>query len=204
MMANDDIRDVLDFWFSGSNLDSPTVDSRMDRWFGSDDELDTAIVERFGELVEKASSGELDDWAGQPEGRLALIILLDQFRRNIYRGKPEAFDKDKDALKFAIEGTMAGDHNRLSAEQRIFFFMPLQHAESLKIQEKSVSIYNALAESVTGTLRETFATCAHFAELHRDIIAEFGRFPHRNAILGRDNSSAESAYLSGNAPSFGQ
>lgn len=203
-MINDDIQDVLDFWFSGSDLDSPTVDSRMDRWFGSDEELDATISGRFGELVDKASRGELGDWAKQPEGRLALVILLDQFRRNIYRGKPEAFEKDKDALKIVIEGTMAGDHKQLSAEQRIFFFMPLQHAESLKIQEKSVSIYNALAESVSGTLRETFATCAHFAELHRDIIAEFGRFPHRNAILGRENSSAESAYLSGNAPNFGQ
>lgn len=203
-MNDGDIQDVLDFWFSGSDLDSPTVDSRMDRWFGSDPELDAAIVTRFGNLVERASAGELDAWAAKPEGRLALIILLDQFRRNIYRGKPEAFARDSQALKFAIEGTMAGDHNHLSAEQRIFFFMPLQHAESLKIQEKSVSIYNALAESVSGTLRETFATCAHFAELHRDIVAEFGRFPHRNSILGREDSSAEMAYLTGNSPSFGQ
>jgi len=203
-MINDEIRAVLDFWFSGTDLDSPTVDSRMDRWFGSEPELDESIGVRFGDLVERASAGELDHWAAEPEGRLALIILLDQFRRNIYRGKPEAFARDNQALKFSIEGTMAGDHNRLSAEQRLFFFMPLQHAESLKIQEKSVSIYNALAESVTGTLRETFATCAHFAELHRDIIAEFGRFPHRNSILGRENSSEEAAYLSGSAPSFGQ
>jgi len=203
-MKNDDIQAVLDFWFSGSDLDSPTVDSRMDRWFGSEPELDEAIVGRFGDLVERASAGEFDSWAAEPEGRLALIILLDQFRRNIYRGKPEAFDRDSQALKLSIEGTMAGDHNHLSAEQRIFFFMPLQHAESLKIQEKSVSIYNALAESVTGTLRETFATCAHFAELHRDIIAEFGRFPHRNSILGRENSNEEATYLSGSAPSFGQ
>ncbi len=82
--------------------------------------------------------------------------------------------------------------------------MPLQHAESLKIQEKSVGIYNALADSVSGTLRETFMTAAHFAELHRDIVAEFGRFPHRNVILGRENSGAEANYLSADAPSFGQ
>jgi uncharacterized protein (DUF924 family) len=203
-MQEDDPQRVLDFWFGGSNRDTPTLDSRMDRWFSSDPELDATITERFGDLVEKASNGELDAWAGTPEGRLALIILLDQFRRHVYRGKPGAFSEDRRALKIAIEGTMAGDHNQLSAEQRLFFFMPLQHAESLKIQEKSVSIYNALAASVSGTLRETFATCAHFAELHRDIIAEFGRFPHRNAILGRENSGAEAAYLSGEAPSFGQ
>ncbi|NND35990.1 MAG: DUF924 domain-containing protein, partial [Gammaproteobacteria bacterium] len=132
------------------------------------------------------------------------IILLDQFRRNIYRGKPGAFELDKKALKICIEGTMSGVHKHLSPEQRVFFFMPLQHAESLKIQDKSVSIYNALAESVSDTLRETFATCAQFAELHRDIVAEFGRFPHRNEILGRENTEAEAAYLSGEVPSFGQ
>lgn len=204
IMENSQIQDVLDFWFSVSDLDSPTLDSRMDRWFGSDADLDTAIVERFGDLVQQASEGELDSWAKTPEGRLALIILLDQFRRNIYRGKPEAFAKDDRALKMCVEGTMSGVHNHLSSEQRIFFFMPLQHSESLKIQEKSVSIYNALADSVSGTLKETFATCAHFAELHRDIIAEFGRFPHRNKIVGREDTGEESAYLSGNAPSFGQ
>ncbi len=203
-MENGEAQRVLDYWFSGSDLDAPTLDSRMDRWFGSNPELDREITERFGELVCRASAGELDEWAGQPEGRLALIILLDQFRRNIYRGKPEAFARDRHALRLCIEGTMGGDHKHLTAEQRIFFFMPLQHAESLQIQEKSVSIYNALADSVSGTLRETFATCAHFAELHHDIIAEFGRFPHRNAVLGRENSSEEAAYLAEQVPSFGQ
>jgi len=203
-MENGAVRDVLDFWYSDADLDSPTLDSRMDRWFGSDASLDSEILERFGDLVQCASEGQLDAWAETPEGRLALIILLDQFRRNIFRGQPEAFEHDREALKLCVEGTMAGVHKELSAEQRIFFFMPLQHAESLQIQEKSVNIYNALAQSVSGTLRETFATCAHFAELHRDIIAEFGRFPHRNAILGRENTTDEAAYLSGSAPSFGQ
>jgi uncharacterized protein (DUF924 family) len=203
-MQNGEIKDVLDYWFSDSDLNSPTLDSRMDRWFGSSEELDQEIGERFGKLVEQASGDELDAWAEQPEGRLALIILLDQFRRSIYRGTPECFEQDKKALKICIEGTMSGVHKQLSAEQRVFFFMPLQHAESLKIQDKSVSIYNALADSVSDTLRETFATCAQFAELHRDIVAEFGRFPHRNAALGRANTEAEAAYLSGDAPSFGQ
>jgi len=203
-MQNGDFQDVLDYWYSDSDLDSPTLDSRMDRWFGSSDALDKEIGERFGELVKQASGGELDAWAETPEGRLALIILLDQFRRNIFRGEPEAFEQDNKALKICIEGTMSGVHKYLSPEQRIFFFMPLQHAESLKIQDKSVSIYNALADSVSDTLRETFATCAQFAELHRDIVAEFGRFPHRNAVLGRENTDAEAAYLSGEVPSFGQ
>ena len=197
-------QDVLDFWFSDSALNTPTVDSRMDRWFSSEPELDAAIEAQFGELVERASAEELTAWAEEPESRLALIILLDQFRRNIHRGTSAAFALDGVAPKLCVEGTIAGVHEQLTPKQQMFFFMPLQHTESLKIQDKSVSIYNALAESVTGTLRETFATCAHFAELHRDIIAEFGRFPHRNVILGRENSSAEANYLSADAPSFGQ
>ena len=203
-MSHSEIQRVLDFWFSDAELNSPEIDSRMDRWFGSSEELDEQISTQFGGLIEQASDGELDEWAETPAGRLALIIILDQFRRNIFRGEAAAFTHDKKALKLAIEGTISGAHKELSPLQKMFFFMPLQHAESLKIQEKSVGIFNALAESVSETLRETFLTAAHFAELHRDIVAEFGRFPHRNAVLGRENSSTEAEYLSGEAPSFGQ
>ena len=203
-MSNPDIQHVLDFWFSDSELDSPQLDSRMDRWFGASEELDEQIRLDFSELIELATNGQLDGWTETPRGRLALIILLDQFRRNIYRGSVDAYTHDKKALKIAIEGAMAGDHKQLNAVERLFFFMPLQHSELLKIQEKSVSIYNALAESVSGTMHETFLATAQFAELHHDIVAEFGRFPHRNAVLGRPNSSAEATYLSGDSPSFGQ
>ncbi len=203
-MSQPDIQRVLDFWFCDSDLDSPQLDSRMDRWFGADTELDEQIRGEFSQLAEMATTGQLDDWTQTPQGRLALIILLDQFRRNIFRGTVDAYTHDKKALRIAIEGTMAGDHKHLNSVQRMFFFMPLQHAESLKIQEKSVGIFNALARTVSGTLHETFLAAAQFAELHRDIVAEFGRFPHRNAVLGRPNSSAEAKYLSSDGPTFGQ
>jgi uncharacterized protein (DUF924 family) len=194
-----DIRRVLEFWFSDSELNSPRVDSRMDRWFGDgDNALNQRIRDNFEELVESASAGDLDTWTHTPDGRLALIILLDQFRRHIYRGTAAAFSKDKQALKISIEGTITGDHSKLSAIQRMIFFMPLQRSESLKIQDKSVAVFRALAESVSATLRETFLTVANFAELRRDIVAEFGRFPHRNPILGRDDTAAETAYMAGN------
>jgi uncharacterized protein (DUF924 family) len=197
-MANTDITRVLDFWFSGSELDSPRVDSRMDRWFGDgDDALNQQIRENFQGLVERASTGDLDGWTDTPGGRLALIIVLDQFRRHIYRGTIKAFSHDNQALKISIEGTITGDHKKLSAIQRMFFFMPLQRSESIKIQEKSVAIFRALADSVSATLRETFLTAANFAELRRDIVAEFGRFPHRNPILGREDTAAERTYLAG-------
>ena len=197
-MLSPDIKRVLDFWFSYSELDSPRVDSRMDRWFGDGDfALNQRIRDDFEDLVERASVGDLDGWTDTPDGRLALIILLDQFRRHIYRGTAEAFSRDKQALKISIEGTISGDHKKLSAIQRMIFFMPLQRAESLKIQEKSVAIFTALAGSVSATLRETFLTAANFAELRRDIVAEFGRFPHRNPILGREDTAAETSYMAG-------
>ena len=197
-MLSPDIKRVLDFWFSYSELDSPRVDSRMDRWFGDGDfALNQQIRDDFEDLVERASVGDLDGWTDTQDGRLALIILLDQFRRHIYRGTAEAFSRDKQALKISIEGTISGDHKKLSAIQRMIFFMPLQRAESLKIQEKSVAIFTALAGSVSATLRETFLTAANFAELRRDIVAEFGRFPHRNPILGREDTAAETSYMAG-------
>ena len=203
-MTDTDFRRVLDFWFNDCELDSPHIDARMDRWFGDDPELDQAIRDQFGDLIEQASRGELDHWADDPKGRLALIIVLDQFRRNVYRGTADAYAEDRRALKLCVEGTLSGAYKSLSPEEQVFYFMPLQHAESRKVQEKSVSIYRALANRVSETLRETFLTTAQFAELHRDIIAQFGRFPHRNAVLGRENTPEEEQYLSGDSPDFGQ
>jgi uncharacterized protein (DUF924 family) len=203
-MSETEIQRVLDFWFSGGELDSPGVDSRMDRWFGNSEVLDREIREGFGGLVEQATNGELDHWAGSPEGRLALIILLDQFRRNIYRGDKEAFLKDEVALALCNDGIKANMHEQLTPEQRLFFFMPMQHCESLDVQKKAVDIFHELAESVTETMRESFVTSAQFAELHHDIVEQFGRFPHRNRILGRENTVEEESYLTGDASSFGQ
>lgn len=198
-MNHDLVQSILEFWFAGNRLDSPRVDSRMDRWFGDrSDSLSRQIQAEFGELVQRASDGALDDWKSTPEGRLALIILLDQFRRHIYAGKAEAYTHDTEALKISVEGTIGGDHKNLSAIQRMFYFMPLQRSESLKFQQKSVAIYTALANSVSETLRETFLTAAHFAELRHDIVAAFGRFPHRNRALGREDTAAERAYLAEN------
>lgn len=203
-MSAAEYEDVLDFWFDGCEQDAPHIDARMDRWFGSDRGLDREIAVRFGELVNRACTGELDHWAGEPRGRLALIILIDQFRRNIHRGTAEAYSNDGKALKFCVDGIVNRAYKTLRPEEQIFFFMPLQHAESSKLQDKSVSIYQALANKVSETQRETFLTTAQFAELHRDIVAEFGRFPHRNKVLGRENTEAEEAYLAGEAISFGQ
>lgn len=194
---------ILAFWFKEAALSTPQIDRRMDTWFGEDAVFDAMVQNEFADDVEKASDGKLDHWAHKPEGRLALILLLDQFRRNIHRGTAEAFARDKQALKLCVEGAMKKKDQGLTPIQRVFFYMPLQHAESLKVQEKGVQLFNKLAEAVSPTYRETFATIAQFAELHRDIIAQFGRFPHRNKVLGRDNTPEEDEYLA-DAPGFGQ
>ena len=195
---------ILSFWFKEQALSAPQIDRRMDIWFGENPDFDDEIEAEFSDDVAGASKGKLGHWADDPHGRLALIILIDQFRRNIYRNTKKAFSKDRLALKLCVEGAMEKKDKGLTPIQKVFFYMPLQHAESRKVQAKSVDLYNRLAESVSPTYRETFLTVAQFAELHKDIIDQFGRFPHRNALLGRENTPEEDEYLAGDSPDFGQ
>lgn len=195
---------ILAFWFKEHELSAPQIDHRMDIWFGEDEVFDHECKKMFSADVDKASEGQLDHWALEAKGRLALILLLDQFRRNIYRGTAEAFAMDKAALKLCVEGALEKKDKGLTPIQRAFFYMPLQHAESLKVQTKSVQIFSRLSEAVSPTYRETFETIAQFAELHHDIVKQFGRFPHRNKLLGRENTPEEDEYLAGDSPDFGQ
>lgn len=198
------IDEILSFWFKERKLTAPKIDSRMDIWFGEDPVFDHEIEKAFGTDVDSASDGKLNHWAHKPHGRLALILLLDQFRRNIYRGTVDAFAKDKVALKLCVEGAMEKADQSLSPIERVFFYMPLQHSESIKVQAKAVKIYDRLAEAVSPTYAETFATIAQFAELHHDIVKLFGRFPHRNKLLNRQNTPREDEYLSGDSPTVEQ
>ena len=195
---------ILSFWFKEHALTAPQIDRRMDIWFGEDEVFDMECKKEFEGDVARASAGELEHWGDDSRGRLALILLLDQFRRNIYRNTADAFAMDRLALKYCVEGAREKKDKGLTAIQQAFFYMPLQHAESLKVQDKAVEIFNRLAEAVSPTYRETFETMATFAELHRDIIAQFGRFPHRNKLLGRENTPEEDEYLAGDSPDFGQ
>jgi uncharacterized protein (DUF924 family) len=190
---------ILAFWFKEQALTAPQIDRRMDVWFGGDEVFDLECKKEFGDDVELASEGKLDHWADEPRGRLALILLLDQIRRNIYRNTARAFEMDKAALKLCVEGARDKKDKGLTPIEQAFFYMPLQHTESRKVQEKAVDIFN-----VSPTYRETFETMAQFAELHRDIVEQFGRFPHRNVLLGRENTPEEDEYLAGDSPDFGQ
>lgn len=201
---DDDIDRVLGLWFAEKELGAPQIDARMETWFSENPELDARLRYEFGDLISQASEGRLSSWAESARGRLALILLIDQFRRNVYRGTAKAFSHDRLALRLAVEGIVERLDRDLSHIERVFFYMPLQHAESLRVQEKSVQVFNALAREVSPTLTETFETFAQFAELHCDIIRQFRRFPHRNRILERANTPEEAEYLSEDAPDFGQ
>ena len=195
---------ILSFWFKEHALSAPQIDRRMEIWFSEDAVFDHEIEKEFADEVVKACKGELDHWATTPHGRLALIILIDQFRRNIHRNTARAFSKDQLALKLCVQGAMEKKDKGLTPIQKVFFYMPLQHAESKKVQAKSVELYQRLAETASPTYRETFLTVVQFAELHKDIIDQFGRFPHRNKLLGRANTPEEDEYLAGDSPNFGQ
>lgn len=198
------IEAILSFWFKEQELSAPQIDRRMEIWFSEDAVLDHQIEKDFADDVAAACKGKLDHWAAEPRGRLALIILIDQFRRNIHRNTADAFSKDRLALKLCVEGAMEKKDKGLTSIERVFFYMPLQHAESRKVQAKSVELYDRLAEVVSATERETFLTIAQFAELHKDIIDQFGRFPHRNKIMNRENTAEETEFLADDSPDFGQ
>jgi uncharacterized protein (DUF924 family) len=185
--------DVLDFWFGA---DAAAVDAAaVQRWFARDDAFDATIRERFGAAVPIARDGGLDAWARHPRGWLALLLVLDQFPRNLHRGSPLAFASDARALDTAAAGIGRGDDQALLPIERVFSYLPLEHAEDLAMQERCVRLFTTLRDSVAAAERERFADFLGYARRHHDVIARFGRFPHRNAVLGRASTPAELAYL---------
>lgn len=193
---------VLEFWFGKSGDDSATAQSQQKLWWSKTAEVDADIRRRFGDLVETASKGALDHWAQDARGRLALILLFDQFPRNMYRDTPQAFACDPLARKLALEGISSGADRALRAIERVFFYLPLEHSESAELQERCVALFTALAAGVPEADRKTFKGYVDYAVRHRDVIHRFGRFPHRNQILGRVSTPEEIAFLKQPGSSF--
>jgi uncharacterized protein (DUF924 family) len=187
--------EVLLFWFGSASLDAPPDAERMRLWFGGGDDVDREIRHLFAADVESARRGELNDWAATPRGRLALIILLDQFSRNLYRGSGEAFAKDALALELAVDGLDSGADRALSSIERMFFVLPLEHAEHLPQQDRVLAYFEAWLEELPEGLRGMGPGVRDFARLHRDVIARFGRFPTRNQALGRVSTPEEEAHV---------
>ena len=203
----DEALEVRRFWFGRLPLQPEGVRARLALWFGEgadEQRADELIRSRFGALLERAAAGELAAWADSPRRRLSLILLLDQFPRHVHRGSARAFATDREALALTLSGMQSAADAALSAVERIFFYMPLQHAELRDAQEESVAAYRRLLNEAPQALRAMFASSLESARRHHEIIARFGRFPHRNKVLERANTTEEEAYLSGGGDRFGQ
>ncbi len=198
------IEDILHFWFA----DAPTLPAaaaeRNKFWFEASDEFDRTIWSMFADSVSDAAAGLYDVWADTAAGRLTLILLLDQFPRNMYRGTAEVFRYDTRALAFAREGVEKDHLAELSIPEQAFFLMPYQHSEDLATQKEGVELYRTMAALADDEWRELAEGYRDFAILHHDIIERFGRFPHRNAVLGRSPTPAEERYLAAGGETFGQ
>lgn len=169
-------QDVRDFWFSAE---------MEPYWFEKSDDIDNQIIQLFGSTYEAAHGERLNHWMNGPEDALALMITLDQFPRNMFRGSGRSFESNDIVLKHARAAIVQGFDQKTDAKARQFFYLPFMHSEDLADQERSVKLYEALGDE--NSLR--------FAIVHRDIVAQFGRFPHRNAVLGRENTPEETEFL---------
>jgi uncharacterized protein (DUF924 family) len=194
-VATEPFEAVLFDWFGPLGLGGLPAPAKRQRWFQGGAAVDAELRERFGAEVEAALAGRLEAWAATPRGRLALVILLDQFPRNIFRGTPRAFAGDPHALRHAQAAVAAGEDTRLMSIERQFLYLPFEHAEDPAQQARSVALFERLAEQATPALREGLEEALDYARRHRVVIERFGRFPARNAALGRTSTPEERAFL---------
>ncbi|BBL78506.1 membrane protein [Rubrobacter xylanophilus] len=189
MRKSSDVEEVLDLWFGGEPV-------FRERWFRKDPAFDAEIRNRFGGLYERAARGELEGWKEEPRSCLALILLLDQFPRNMFRGTARAFATDGKAREAADSALRSGFDRALSPVERLFVYLPFEHSERLEDQRRSVELFGRLAAE-TGLDQPL-----EYAERHMEIIERFGRFPHRNEALGRKTTEEETAFLKTPGSSF--
>jgi uncharacterized protein (DUF924 family) len=191
----DKIHELLDFWFGHlGSADLPASD-RTNLWFGENEIVKQQLLQSFNREYEEAVSGELVEWSKTPRGRLALIILLDQFSRYIHRRSAQAFAYDQEAQKLCVEGLRQKMDQSLTLIERVFFYMPLVHAESPEIQEQSIRLYQALVSLSMSETTQIYQLFLAYAYAHFRVIKEFGRFPQRNKVLERESTEAELAFL---------
>ena len=194
--------EVLSYWFPEGidDADPEALRRQGQRWMGAVPEVDREITERFGGVLEQARRGELDHWAETPRGRLALIVVLDQFSRHVYRGSPLSYSQDKEALELALEGIDSGMHRQLGAMERLFFRLPLAHSEDLALHERGVLHAQEEAANAPPHLKAGAEFGVSQAKAAREVIRRFGRHPHRNEILGRESTPEELEYLRTETP----
>jgi uncharacterized protein (DUF924 family) len=197
-----DAQAILDYWFGANADDGAVAKEKGALWWKSDPAVDEELRRIFADGVESAGRNELDEWASTPRGLLALILLSDQLTRNIHRNTPRAFAFDPIARAHCREGIARGFDMRLRPIERVFHYLPLEHSELLADQDDSVRLFSDLARDAGAQTKELFAGYLRFAERHREIIERFGRFPHRNRILGRESTAEEIAFLQTPGSSF--
>jgi uncharacterized protein (DUF924 family) len=188
-------------WFGGE-ADDAAADRQSKLWWSKSAELDAELAARFTPLIDAARAGTLAGWADTPQGALALILLTDQLPRNVYRGTAQAFASDPIARSIAVAGLDQGFDRRLKPIERVFFYLPLEHAESMADQDRSVALYTRLFQEAPTSRVEQYRNFLTYALRHRRVIERFGRFPHRNAIIGRASRPEEIAFLQEPGSSF--
>jgi uncharacterized protein (DUF924 family) len=192
----DEIEAVLEFWFGPARpAGTPVSDEFRSRWWHKDPAFDTAVRERFGALYDAIARGEREAWLASARGRLAYLVVLDQFSRNMFRGSRRAFAEDPRAQHAALGGIAAGMDRELADDERAFFYLPLMHAEDRALQDRCVAAFERLRDECRGDARAQVEQFLKFAEAHRTIVQRFGRFPHRNEAVGRTTTHEELAFL---------
>jgi uncharacterized protein (DUF924 family) len=187
---------LLDWWFGHAESPDEISADKGKLWFGKRDSQDLEARERFGVFVDQALAGGLTEWTQCPEGWLALVLLLDQLPRMIFRDSPKAFSGDLRAQKLVAQGIAADFDRQLKPIQRVFIYLVFEHCENLAVQNEAVSRFIELVAEQPQAQRAVFADYLDYAEKHQKVIAQFGRFPHRNAVLGRASTAEEWAFLS--------
>jgi uncharacterized protein (DUF924 family) len=199
-----DPESILHFWFGDAARDPQRAHARQEIWFGASDEIDAEVRQRFGAVIEVAARGELAQWRHAARPALALVLLLDQFPRNVWRGTPRAFAQDPYALETARTSVGTGHLDRLAPIEQAFLILPYEHSESIEAQRECVRLSERICRAATPEWRPLLEIYADFARQHLALIERFGRFPHRNQVLGRQSTAAERAFLSTGAETFGQ
>lgn len=194
--------EILSFWFGQIDPEKPVPADRGPLWFGGAKETDDILREKFLVDIKNAATGEYDAWCGSARQSLALILLLDQFPRNVFRNTPDAFATDAKALSISLAGIDSGFDRELSVVERAFFYLPMEHSEELTMQQQSVAAFCELIVDAAPAQKKICESYYDYAVRHYDIIARFRRFPHRNKILGRRSTDEEIAFLQQPGSSF--
>ena len=202
-MTTPDPLQVHKFWFADSLDGAEELSVQKSNWFKGPPSFDNKIRARFGTLPTSAVHGELEHWHHDRISTLCLILVLDQFPRNLYRGLARAFEFDALGLKTALSALDRGFHCELHPVEAVFMYLPLEHAENPKLQDRSVALFESLNDRAPAGTEDYFRSAAESAQLHRDIILRFGRFPHRNLALGRRSTVEEQRFLDSGGETFG-